>query len=174
MLKAQIGEYVEELARALNAQEEDIRFAALHNFLTLSSIIDKYLELDMRDQPITLAAFNVLHLLILNNGTMMPTEISVRTWRTKHAVTKLIDTLENLGLVKRLQIESGDRRVRKVTITEKGLDLVNKFSINTSGRVNRHVFRSLDDTELGKFNSILSSLKNDIIKQIQDFKQENS
>lgn len=165
--------YIGKLAAQLNSHEDNPLFAALHCFLDTSDMIDKYIVQDLRDQPITFAAFNVLHLLILNKGTLMPTEISNKTWRSKHAVTKIIDTLEKLELVKRLEIEGCDRRVRKVTITKKGLDLVNNFSVHSSARISHQVLRSLDEQELQVFTSILKRLKKDVHEQIQDTAAKN-
>jgi DNA-binding MarR family transcriptional regulator len=54
---------------------------------------------------------------------MTPTEIAKRVFRSKHAVTRAIDVLEKDGLVRRGTVR-GDRRIRKVNITRKGLELI--------------------------------------------------
>ena len=56
---------------------------------------------------------------------MTPTGLSGRALRSKHAITRAIDSLEQQGLVRREGIGE-DRRVRKVAITAKGLDVVKK------------------------------------------------
>jgi len=162
------AEYIETLASQLLSQEDNPLFATLHCFLDTFDIINKYIVQDLRDQPISFAAFNVLHLLIINKGTMMPTEISNGTWRSKHAVTKIIDTLEKMNMVKRLDIEGEDRRVRKVAITKKGLDLVNSFSVHSSARVGQQVFRSFNEEDLKLLMSLLQRLKDDVFSQLED------
>jgi DNA-binding MarR family transcriptional regulator len=160
-------ENVDSLAEEIRSQARELRVDTLLSFLYTSEIIDKYLDLEIGDQPITRAGFIVLHHLILNNATMIPTDISTKTFRSKHAVTKVIDTLEKQGFVKRTASESGaDRRIRRVAITRKGLNLVKKATTGSRERMSQVIFRSLDKTQVEEFNRVLKQLRKDTLDLI--------
>jgi DNA-binding MarR family transcriptional regulator len=160
-------ENVDSLAEEIRAQARELRVDTLLSFLYTSEIVDKYLDLEIGEQPITRAGFIVLHHLILNNATMIPTDISTKTLRSKHAVTKVIDTLEKQGFVKRTASESGgDRRIRRVTITRKGLNLVKKATTGSRERMSQLIFRSLNKDQIKEFNRILKLLRKDTLELI--------
>lgn len=158
------------IARDITAQAAELRVDTLLLFLNTSDIISRFVDIESREHPITRAGFNVLHLLILHNTVMMPTEISRMTFRSKHAVTKILDTLEKQGFVKRMDVGSEtDRRVRNVTITQKGLDLVKKATTQSRERSSKMLFRSLNETQVTELNEILKILREDALELIQEF-----
>ena len=67
---------INNLAEEIRKQARDLKIDTFLSFLFTSDIIDKYLDIQLRDQPITRAGFSVLHQLILNDGIMIPTELS--------------------------------------------------------------------------------------------------
>ncbi len=161
------------IAKDIKAQAAELRVDTLLLFLNASDIISRFVDIEAREHPITRAGFNVLHLLILHNTVMMPTEISRRTFRSKHAVTKILDTLEKQGFVKRMEVGSDtDRRVRNVTITQKGIDLVKKATTQSRERSSKMLFRSLNEEQLTSLNQILKIMKKDALELIQEFDRE--
>ena len=161
------------LAEDIKSQANELRVDTLLSFLSTSDIISKFVDIESREHPITRAGFNVLHLLILHNTVMMPTEISKRTFRSKHAVTKILDTLEKQGFVKRMSVSSeSDRRVRNVTITRKGINLVKKATTMSRGRSSKLLFRSLDEKQLKEFNWVLKILRKDALDLIKEFEEQ--
>lgn len=166
-------ENVDSLAEEIRAQARELRVDTLLSFLYTSEIVDKYMDIEIgEEQPITRAGFIVLHHLILNNATMIPTDISTKTLRSKHAVTKVIDTLEKQGFVKRTASESGgDRRIRRVTITRKGLNLVKKATTGSRERMSQVIFRSLNKDQVKEFNRVLKLLRKDTLELIDKSNQ---
>src|SRR3972149_10368564 len=113
-------ENIESMAKEIRTQAGNIKVDTFLSYLHTSDIINRYLDLLLPDRNISRAGFNVLHNLILNDGNMIPTDISKKTFRSKYSVTRVIDTLEKQGLVKR-RPAGRDRRTRRVDITRKGL-----------------------------------------------------
>lgn len=66
--------------------------------------------------------FRVLHTLILHGGRAKPTQISKDILRSKFAVSRVIDSLEIRGLVKREPFGE-DLRTREIVVTEKGIEV---------------------------------------------------
>jgi len=164
---------IKSIAKEIKDQANELRVDTLLSFLSTSDIISRFVDIEAREHPITRSGFNVLHLLILHNTVMMPTEISKRTFRSKHAVTKIIDTLEKQGFVKRINSDNNnDRRVRNVTITRKGIELVKKATTMSRGRSSKLLFRSLDETQVLEFNRILKILRKDALDLIQEFEEQ--
>jgi DNA-binding MarR family transcriptional regulator len=160
---------IDSLAEEIRSQARDLKVYTFLSFVYTTEIIDKYLDIELGGQPITRAGFNILHHLILNDGTMIPTEISKKIWRSKHAVTKVIDTLEKQGLVKRVAGEdSGDRRLRRISITRKGLNLVKKATTGSRERISQQLFRGLSQEEIELFNKMLKQLRKDTLELIEE------
>jgi DNA-binding MarR family transcriptional regulator len=158
----QIKENIETMAEEIRFQARDLKVDTFLSFIHTANIIDKFLDIELSDQPVTRAGFNILHNLILHDGSMMPTEISREVWRSKHSVTKAIDTLEKQGFVKRVSIDS-DRRVRRVNITRKGVSLVKKATTSSRERISQKLFRGLDETKLAEFNLVLKQIRKDTL-----------
>ena len=110
---------------AIKAQANDLRFDSLVSFAYTADIINRFLDIELFKYGGKRTYFNILHSLVINDGIMTPTELSRKVFRSKHAITRAIDSLERRGLVIREGIGS-DRRTRRVTITKKGLDAVNQ------------------------------------------------
>lgn len=120
---------VEYLANDIRAQANDLRVDNFLSFIYTAEIVDKYVDSVLRKYGANRTWMNILHILITHGGTMTPTELSRRVFRSKHAITRAVDSLEQEGLVRREGIGE-DRRVRKVSITAKGLDVVKKTMPN--------------------------------------------
>ena len=120
---------VEYLANDIRAQASDLRFDNFLSFIYTAEIVNKFVDSVLRKHGANRTWMNILHILITHGGTMTPTELSRRVFRSKHAITRAVDSLEQQGLVRREGIGE-DRRVRKVTITGKGLGVVKKTMPN--------------------------------------------
>jgi len=125
---------VKAIARGLKAQSRDPRVKVFLSYLYTSDIFNKYLDTVLTYKNVSRAGFSVLHYLVLNGGSMIPTVISKKTARSKYSVTRVIDTLEKMGLVERLPAGK-DRRTRRVRITEKGREKLLECFVDISARV---------------------------------------
>jgi len=160
-------ESIGSMALEIRAQARDLKVDTFLAFIYTSDLVNKYLDIELGSQPLTRAGFNILHILILHEGTMQPTEISKEILRSKHSVSNAIDTLERQGLVKS-EVSARDRRVRKISITRRGLNLVKKATTSSRERLSQNLFRDLDKRQLEQFNTILKKIRRDTLALIKE------
>jgi DNA-binding MarR family transcriptional regulator len=89
----------------------------------------RYIEITMRqDSVISRLQGSALYFLLLNGGDSTPTQLANNMLRSKHSVTKIIDSLEKEGLITR-DFTNKDRRVTSLRLTKAGLEhLRQRFS----------------------------------------------
>jgi DNA-binding MarR family transcriptional regulator len=160
---------IESLATDIRNLADQLQTDTFLQFVQTAVIINRYLDTHPAGRSASRTAFNVLNALVLNGGSMTPTQISKQILRSKHAVTRLVDTLEKKGLVKRGAI-GRDRRTREVSITKKGLELNRKQGVEHQDRIISQVFAPLDEEQLSDLNFILKRLREHLLSLIPDFK----
>jgi len=166
-MDSDIKESIESMAKEIRTQAQTMKVDTFLAYLYTSDIINKYLYMVLADQQVSRAGFNILHILILNDGTMLPSKISKKTLRSKYSVTRAIDTLEKQGLVERLPIGQ-DRRTRRVNITRKGLEVVKNATIDSRERISHDIFRTLDRKQTEELNSSLKTLRKHVLTLIDE------
>ncbi len=115
------------LAENIVGQHDDINVYNLLSFMDIADIVFKYLEQEFdKKMGLDRTKIQILDLLLVKGGTLTPTQLSLGVNRTKITITTALDNLEKLGLIKSSRVEK-DRRLRLVTISEKGLDVLEKF-----------------------------------------------
>ena len=155
------SERLDSLAKRLRVQANDLKFDNFLSFIYTSEIVNRYLDNELKKFGINRTQMSILHILIARGGILTPTELSRRITRSKHATTKAVDSLEVLGLTKSARTRS-DRRLRKVTITEKGLDLVEQ-TMSFRHKIGSQAMQFLNDKESGKFQNILRRFRKHVI-----------
>jgi DNA-binding MarR family transcriptional regulator len=153
---------IKTTARELRAQARNSRVKVFLSYLYTSDIVNKYLDMQLAHEKVTRAGFGVLHFLILNGGSMIPTTISKKTARSKYSVTRVVDTLEKMGLVERLST-GGDRRTRRIGITPRGLETVKNATLATRQALCDDIFRTLNDDNIGELDSLLREVRNNVL-----------
>ena len=142
------------------------------SFVNIADLIDKYTSImDEREHSRSLIrriSINVLNTLILNGGTLTPTAIGKKVVRPTHTVTRIIDTLEKHGLVERDLTDSKDRRLRKVTITGKGVDVVKWNIAVNKKRILEPVFLTLSNKQKSELEGILNNLSDRLLSIIRE------
>lgn len=116
---------VASLARDIRDMQEIVKFDSLLLLLYSAEVVSGFLESRLKEFGHDQTRLNILYLLVASEGTLTPTDISERVYRSKHAITRAIDILEKDGLVSRERSPT-DRRSINVTISEKGIDLVRR------------------------------------------------
>src|SRR4030043_1876057 len=134
---------LQSMADAIREQADQLRVLTFLSFIYTADVINRYLDIELARYPIGRTGFSVLHNLVLHGGTMTPTNLSDRIFRSKHAVTRLVDKLEKLGFVKRGNIGS-DRRVRTVSITKEGLSFIKEAQTVGQQRLSHKLLNPLD------------------------------
>lgn len=102
-------------------------FALVGRLLLLAKLLEKRVTRALEPFDLALWAFDVLATLRRQGRPyrLTPTELSRATLLTPGAMTNRIDRLENAGLVRR-ESEPTDRRAVRVTLTRRGLTLVDR------------------------------------------------
>ncbi len=157
---------IKSMARDIRTQSQTMKVDTFLSFIYTSEIIDKYLHILLSDQEVSQAGFTILHHLILNNGTMLPSEISKKALRSKYAITRAIDTLEKQGLVER-QTVGKDRRTRRININRKGLDVVKNATIDSRERLSQDIFQAFNQKQIRELNSMLKTLRRHVLSLIE-------
>ena len=150
------------LAKRLRVQANDLKFDNFLSFVYTSEIVNRYLDTELRKFGINRTQMSILHILIARGGTLTPTELSRRITRSKHATTKAVDSLEELGLTRSAKTKS-DRRLRRVAVTEKGLDLVEK-TMSLRHKIGSQAMQCLDNQEAEVFQDILRRFRKHVVQ----------
>lgn len=111
----------------------------------------------LEPHDITLQQYNVLRILRGAERPLPTMEISDRMIEQAPGVTRMLDRMENKGLVRR-ERPSGDRRQVLCSITPKGLDLVNALD-EPMNAADEQCFAALDAQEQGKLIAMLDAIR---------------
>jgi DNA-binding MarR family transcriptional regulator len=110
-----------------------------------SNAVSKYVALISKKTMANRTGVTVLTQMIVKGGSLHPTELAKLLWISKHSMTKIIDKLEQDGLVVRHRIDD-DRRAVIIQITSFGLDFI------------REILNSLDENEQEELMRLLHKM----------------
>ena len=156
---------LQKAARILTRQHADTQTDTFLKFLAMSDLFTRYLNLQYTSKHATRSGFNVLNTLVLFGGTMSPTEISKKIFRSKNAISHVVSTLESRGLVT-IAPADADRRSVEVRITDKGVALTEQESILARERLGQQVFDVFTTREIENLNQMLEKLMQQILELI--------
>jgi MarR family transcriptional repressor of emrRAB len=158
---------LQSMADEIREQAAQLRVLTFLSFIYTADVVNRYLDIKVAQYPVGRTGFAVLHNLVLHGGTMTPTKLSERIFRSKHAVTRVVDKLEKLGFVKRGGIGS-DRRVRKVSITKEGLTYVKKSQAAGQQRVGHSVLHPLNQQQTESLRTMMKLIREHALKLITE------
>ena len=144
-------------AKDLNTVSKKLR---QRQYLYLSSLVDivgRFQESVLR-VPLR---FTALSLLIRKGGSLTPTELARRMFRSKHSITNIIDSLEKEGYVERHR-DSEDRRIVNIKITKEGLNHV-KERVDNENPIIGKLMSCLDEKETEQFLAYVNRLRKELI-----------
>lgn len=161
MLASNFEERVEDLANEIREQLNCLSVDNFVTFLHTADIVERYVDIEMQKVGINRTHLSLLNHLIVLGGIATPTELSKRVFRSKHAITRAVDTLVKEGLVRREGIGE-DRRNRKVAITVKGLNFVKKM-VPVRQQIGSRIMSPLSEEEASQFSAILKRLRRHMV-----------
>ena len=153
---------IDDLANEIREQVSRLSVDNFITFLHTADIVERYVDIEMHNIGINRTHFSLLNNLIVLGGKATPTELSKRVFRSKHAITRAVDTLVKEGLVRREGIGE-DRRNRKVAITTKGLNFVRRM-VPVREEIGSRIISPLNKTEAKQLSSILKRLRRHMVK----------
>ena len=125
MRKTKNEEKIATLSKELSMILKETPINSVVSVIATADVINEYLRKELRRSESTQAQFRLLNILIKGNGSARLTDMSTMLFRSKCAITRVVDNLEKACLVKR-DPASGDRREKNITITEKGIEFIEK------------------------------------------------
>lgn len=152
---------IDNLVKTLQDQHNDLRVDNSYNLLRASAMLNRnlnsaYSKINLKQNQVILLSF-----LLANGGTMTPTELKKRVFRSNNAISKSLDGLDKLKLTRSSRSKK-DRRLRRVTLTEKGLEVLTEIL-----PIRYTVFASatdcLNEKEAKAFQVILEKLEKHLI-----------
>lgn len=117
----------------------------------------------LRDFGLSHSQYRVLRALDASAGRRV-TSISNSLLRAKSTITRIVDHLERLGLVERLD-DSEDRRAQRVVLTVAGADLLNRAKDAHEQALLRR-FAALDSSEQAEFQGLLNKLHDALVEDL--------
>lgn len=157
-VKNSFNEKIESMADIIRNQHHNVTVNTYLSFESTADVIERYREIHARGQTVSHTGFKVLNTLVLFGGSMFPTEISKKIFRSKHAVSKVIFTLESHGMVE-INTVGEDRRKKEVKITPRGLATATKGDIYARQHMSHKVFSILSKEEMKFMNEVLGKVK---------------
>ena len=161
---------LEFLADEIRAQASDLRGELLLSILYTAIVFNRYIEIETAKHEASPTRFGILHNLITHGGIMTPTNIGKRVFKSKHAVSRAVDVLEKDGLVRRQPV-SGDRRLRRIAITRKGLDFV-KANLSEMRIIRQKTLSCLDIRQAEELRIILRQLRKHLLELIDSYSSQ--
>ena len=162
---------LQSIADEIREEAAHLRILTFLSFVQTADLVNRYLEIELARYPVGRTGFSVLHNLILHGGTMIPTSLSERVFRSKHAVTRVVDKLEKLGFVKRGNICS-DRRFRKVSITKEGLKFIKESQQAGQQRLGHLLMDPLDQQQIETLHVMMKQIREQAVSLIANEQQK--
>lgn len=158
---------LQSMADEIREQAAQLRVLTFLSFIYTAEVVSRYLDIEVARYPVGRTGFSVLHNLVLHGGTMTPTDLSKRIFRSKHAITRVVDRLEKIGFVKRDDIGS-DRRVRKVSLTKKGLEFVKDARASGQQRLGSLLMEPLQQKQIEELGVMMKQIREHALRLIAD------
>ncbi len=114
--------------------------------VSFSDTLSRYVEITMKIDNVSRLHGIAMYCLVLMGGSTTPTLLARKMFRSKHSMTKIIDSLEKEGLVMR-DYTNKDRRVTYIKITADGLDYVRQNITNKGNKRAQEAISCLDKPE---------------------------
>lgn len=132
----------------------DVFLTCVRTAFSAAKAVQQHLDAISNNKSSHYVEFALLHSLILNGGRMTPSQIGKEILRSKFAVTRIVDSLEKRGLVRR-EPYGDDLRTRDVIVTRKGIQIVNDRTEYFQEYVIPKVLHDLNERQLGDLKKLL-------------------
>lgn len=129
---------------------------ALVNVMFTGAWVANSLKVLLRPYGITLKQNNILIILDHEEFPMTTSEIRDQMIDNVSDVTRLIDRLVTKGYVRRKK-QAKDKRLVDISITQLGIELLDRISIHTTLE---NLANTLDESDVEQLNLLLGKLRN--------------
>ncbi len=147
-----------------NKRTDKTPLGTLLSILMSFEVLERYLEVELKNHGASLIHFNIMSDLYQNGGEMTPSEISESVFREKNSITAIINTLEREGVVRR-EPSASDRRSVKVVITDKGWKEANRLS-PIAQELSREALACIDKDKVEDLVAIMRDIREKLAPKI--------
>jgi DNA-binding MarR family transcriptional regulator len=147
----------EDIHNCATKLQSDLFLNVIYVASTIATDVQKHVDMGLIERSANRKDFRVLHTLIMNGGRMRPTEIGKDIWRSKCAITRVVDSLEKRGLVKREPF-GDDLRTKDIVITKRGLELVNNYTDYVTKYIIPQVLGNLDEKQIKELTFLFKNI----------------
>jgi DNA-binding MarR family transcriptional regulator len=135
--------------------------------VSFSDTTSRYVEITMKIDNVSRLHGIAMYCLILMGGSSTPTQLAKKMFRSKHSMTKIIDSLEKEGLVMR-DYTNKDRRVTFIKVTTDGLEYVKQNITNKGIKRAQEAISCLDKSEQKILVSLLEKMRKNMTAIINE------
>jgi DNA-binding MarR family transcriptional regulator len=146
-----------------NAQIRSTQYSRL---VVFADVVTRYTEIvqKRKENQISWLRSSALSFIVTRGGSLTPSQLAAIMLRSNYSITKLIDGLEQDGLVKRYRNKQ-DGRSYEIKITTKGLDYVVE-RLKYSEVAENDLKSCLDEKELEDLAAIIRKLRDKLIEKV--------
>ena len=131
-------------------------------FLYIAHIVQEYANDHLyRQVGISEVQYRALGHIVINGGSIRPSELSKQLSRVQHNTTTLIDRLRAGGLVT-TERDNGDRRYVNINVTDKGREVYIK-TYPVAREIVNQVMSSISEEDAVKLEELLSVIEQNIL-----------
>jgi DNA-binding MarR family transcriptional regulator len=152
------------------AKVDKLRLSAFLSLIRFNDVATRYMAVEFMKHGSSSIRMMLMNALFLNGGSMSPTELSKRIFRTRHSITSMVDTLERQGLVQR-EPNPKDRRSINVTLTPEGRQLFERM-VPVGYEISQRALSCLGDDEVVVLKTLLRRVREHLLEQIANSKAE--
>jgi DNA-binding MarR family transcriptional regulator len=157
---------LENLARELNSLTNEIKQDTFFSLINTTYVVHKFLTVKSKIAMSNVTKYRVLDALVIHSGSLTPTALSKMVYRSKCAITRAVNRLEKDGLVKmEKQPSLGDRRFKKVFITQKGIEFM-QDSMLERRKIAKDAMAFLSPDDMYALGKMLRRLRKNLLNQI--------
>jgi len=149
---------------------DKLRLGAFLSVIRFNDVATRYRAIEFAKHGSSSMRMMLMNALFVNGGSMSPTELSKRIFRTRHSITSMVDTLERQGLVRR-EPNPEDRRSIRVTLTPEGRQLFERM-IPVGYEISQRALSCLDDDEVVALKTLLKRVREHLLGQIANIETE--
>lgn len=140
----------------------------LSRLIAFSDVINRYMRLRIKGDTRTWLRVNAVLFIITRGGKLTPTQLAKLLLRSRNSVSKLIEGLEEDGLVRRYHTKE-DRRAVCVEVTSAGLSFI-MARLKVVKSLEEEIRSCLDDGELQTIVDLTRKLRLKLIEKLTGLK----
>ena len=129
-----------------------------------ADILNRYLQIELAKHGSSPIRFGTMNALFVHGGEMTPTHISKWLFRAKHSITVMLNTLSEIGLIRR-KPSSKDGRSVNIVITEKGWKSTQKM-IPIAENISEGALSCFNDKEMQTLMELLKKFRKHLLKKL--------